>query len=98
MHKLEPGEIVFDEMSEIEGLDALDRKALPFEFTCHYRRYDPNMDAYRYHVQPVTEYDDLDFTGHTVVINGVERQCDDFEINDGQIVIIVNEIANDACT
>jgi hypothetical protein len=61
-----------------------------FEFTCNNREYDPSMDSYCYHVTPVGEYEDLDFEGRKVLINGRERLCDKFTVDeDGKLTIIV---------
>jgi len=63
------------------------------EFTCTRRIYDASMDGHHYHVEPVSEYKDLDFTGHIVMINRIERICHSFSITEeGKLTIFV------ACT
>ncbi len=98
---LKDGEIVFDEYKDmpfgVSGLDAVSPSPTaiapddtePFEFTCGSRKYDPSMDAHHYHVDPVGEYGDLDFTGQIVTINGRSRLCDKFEIVDGKLILTV---------
>lgn len=63
-----------------------------FEFTCN--RREKLAQTTRYYVLPVGEYEDLDFAGHDVLINGVKRRCANFEVEDGHIVIVTE---NDPC-
>lgn len=105
MQALEPGETVLDEVFEpskelmnsglVVPVERVENDAIsPFEFSCSKRVYDPSMDAYCYHVEPCSGgYDTLDFTGHIVLINGRERLCDKFLIENGKIIIVVNEMA-----
>ncbi len=60
-----------------------------FEFTCTDRARDLRKDGWNYLVKPVNEYGDLDFKGHTVLINGTERVCHSFEVSEGSIIIFV---------
>jgi len=86
--------VTVDEAAEIDpdtfnGLSDSDAKA-SFSFSCNHREYDVFNDAHDYHVTPDNEYGDLDFIGKIVVINGVERLCDTFTVDDnGKIVIKV---------
>lgn len=78
---------IVDETESI--LDKVLDVATPFEFICTHRVYDSCQDAHHYHVEPVGEYNDLDFAGHKVLINERERLCDKFEIVDGKVIITV---------
>ncbi len=58
------------------------------EFECHSR--ERTEDGMLYHVTPLHEIGDLDYDGHTVKINGVNRVCDKFEVDDdGKLTILV---------
>ena len=88
---LEPDFISIDELQSFNGMSDTGGSAKMFEFTCTKRVYDPTMDGYNYHVKPVEEYSDLDFKGHTVLINDKKRVCHSFEVSEGSIIIFVAE-------
>jgi len=93
---LKDGEIVFDEAEHFNGLsdEDLSAKTGPFSFTCKRREYCITKDGYHYFVTPDAEYEELDFEGHVVLINGRPRMCHSFEVDeDGHIVIFVASIS-----
>lgn len=61
-----------------------------FEFKCTRREQDDDGN-WHYFVSPVDEYDDLDFQGHEVLINGTPRRCEDFYFDDDDHVVIVSK-------
>ena len=75
---IDPEVDVFDEMPE----DV-------FEFTCKKREQRDGL--WHYFVKPIGEYDDLDFKGHDVLINGALRPCKDFYIHEDNGIVIVTE-------
>jgi len=74
------GELLFDQTPEPPEL---------FEFTCTKREKVDGL--WRYYVQPVDEYEDLDFAGHEVLINGVVRRCKTFLIEEGHVIIFTDD-------
>ncbi len=105
---LEDGDIVFDEAPSIPesirlsdseifnglGDEDLSTKDGPFSFTCTRREHSITQDGYHYFVVPDFEYEDLDFEGHTVLINDRPRLCSSFEVDeDGHIVIFVSSLS-----
>lgn len=76
---------IIDKFSNIGG------SAKVFEFTCTKRERNPVNAGWNYLVKPINEYGDLDFKGHTVLINGQERLCHSFEVSEGSIIIFVAE-------
>lgn len=98
---LDDGDIVFDEFSDVseEVFNGLSDKDLstkegPFSFTCTKREYSHTKDGHNYHVVPDEEYDNLDFEGHTVLINERARKCSSFDVDDdGNITIFVSSLS-----
>lgn len=78
-----------EELISFNGMSDTDGSAKMFEFTCTDRSRDDTKDGWNYHVKPIDEYGDLDFKGHTVLINGKERVCTSFEVSEGSIIIFV---------
>lgn len=85
---------IIDEVQHFNGLRDSDAvvEGEPFEFECTERHKDE--EGMWYIVKPLEEYDNLNFAGHTVFINGRERLCDRFEVSeDGTISILVRDNA-----
>jgi len=73
--------IIFDEAEDLL------KEGEPFEFSCIHRN--KTDDGCWYVVEPLEEYEDLNFEGHTVVINGRERLCNRFNVSDDGIISIL---------
>lgn len=72
----------------------LSSDVVPFSFSCNHRERCVDRDGYDYYVVPNDEYDDLDFEGHVVLINGRERLCSNFKLDDnGHLIIFVSSLS-----
>lgn len=77
-----------DMADSVNGISDDDLLTGPFQFTCHKRVYSGDKHGHYYLVTPDEEYKDLDFEGKTVSINGRERLCHSFKIDEEDRMIL----------
>lgn len=81
-------------MSDDDAIPESEPMSDPMQFTCSCRCADLDRDGYNYLVEPIGGYDDLDFEGQIVIINGRERMCSDFKVTEDGIVIFVSSLSD----